>query len=92
MPPADRTVFVGAEEILMRVKAKTIVLSVLALLVLLVLGGITAIGWQIVLGPDARPVTDHKFEVTDARLARGKGFIDPLRYSFFGIVTPSASR
>ena len=56
----------------MRVRAKSIVLGILVLLVLLVIGGLTAVGWQIVLGPDARPVSSEKFEATEARLARGK--------------------
>jgi cytochrome c553 len=51
---------------------KKIVVSVVVLLVLVVLGGITAIGWQIVFGPTARAVTDRRFEVTEARLARGQ--------------------
>jgi len=56
----------------MKVSAKSIILGLLGLVVVLVLGGITAVGWQVVLGPDKRPVTDKKFEVTEARLARGK--------------------
>jgi hypothetical protein len=36
----------------MRIRAKTVVLGLLALVVVVVLGGITAIGWQIVLGPE----------------------------------------
>ena len=60
----------------MAVRAKTIVLSVLVVLVLAVLGAITSVGWQVVLGPDARPVSAEKFEVTDARLARGKYLVE----------------
>jgi len=60
----------------MRVRAKTVVLGIVALLVLLVLGAITAVGWQIVLGPDARPVSSEKFEATEARLARGKYLVE----------------
>jgi hypothetical protein len=60
----------------MKVRAKTVVLSLVALVVLLVLGGITAIGWQIVLGPKMRPVTDRKFEATPERLARGKYIVE----------------
>jgi mono/diheme cytochrome c family protein len=56
----------------MAIRAKSVILGILALLVLLVLGAITAVGWQVILGPDARPVSSEKFEVTDARLARGK--------------------
>jgi len=67
----------------MRVRAKTILLSLLGLLVLVVLGGITAVGWQVVLGPDARPVTDTPFEVTEARLARGKYLAEGPTHCFF---------
>jgi len=56
----------------MKVSAKGIILGLLGLVVVLVLGGITAVGWQVVLGPDKRAVTDKKFDVTEARLARGK--------------------
>lgn len=60
----------------MAIRAKTIVLSVLVIVVLAVLGAITAVGWQVVLGPDARPVSAEKFEATDARLARGKYLVE----------------
>lgn len=66
----------------MRVKARTVVLGVLAVLVVLVLGGITAIGWQVVLGPNARPVTNKKFEVTDAKLARGQYLVEGPGHCF----------
>ena len=60
----------------MRVRARTIVLSLLAAVALLVLVAITMVGWQVVLGPRARPVTDRKFEVTEARMARGKYLVE----------------
>jgi mono/diheme cytochrome c family protein len=66
----------------MRVRAKSIVLGILVLLVLVVIGGITAIGWQIVLGPDARPVSSEKFEATEARLARGKYLVEGVAACF----------
>jgi mono/diheme cytochrome c family protein len=66
----------------MRIRAKTVVLGLLALLVVVVLGGITAIGWQIILGPSARAVTDRKFDVTDARLARGKYLVEGPAHCF----------
>jgi mono/diheme cytochrome c family protein len=66
----------------MAIRAKTVILSILAILVLLVLGGITAIGWQIVLGPKARPVTSEKFDATDARLARGKYLVEGVAHCF----------
>jgi mono/diheme cytochrome c family protein len=61
----------------MAVRAKTIILSLLGVIVLLVVGGALAMfGFKglgnVLFGPDARPVVDRKFEVTEARLARGK--------------------
>ncbi|HEY6357487.1 MAG TPA: c-type cytochrome, partial [Vicinamibacterales bacterium] len=53
-------------------RARTIVFGVLGLVVLVVLGGLTAVGWQVVLGPTARPLTSRTFERTPARLARGQ--------------------
>lgn len=60
----------------MRIRFRSILLGVLTLLVLLVLGAITAVGWQVVLGPKARPVTDRQFPVTPERMARGKYLAD----------------
>ena len=56
----------------MAVRARTVALSLLVVLVVVVLGGITSVGWQIVLGPTARAVTDRRFEATPERLARGQ--------------------
>ncbi len=66
----------------MAVRTKTIVLGLLVVLALLVLGGITAVGWQVVLGPDARPVSSEKFEVTEARLARGRYLVETVAFCF----------
>lgn len=66
----------------MAIRAKTVVLGVLVLLVLLVIGAISAVGWQVVLGPDARPVTAEKFETTEARLARGKYLTEGPMFCF----------
>jgi len=60
----------------MRIRAKTVILSLLGLLVVVILAGITAVGWQVELGPKARAVTDRKFEPTPARLARGKYLVE----------------
>ena len=60
----------------MRIRARSILLGLLVLIVILVLGAITAVGWEVVLGPKARPVTARKFDATDARLARGKYLTD----------------
>src|SRR4051812_16691704 len=51
---------------------KKVLLGVSILLLMVVLGGITVVGWQIVLGPKARPVTGLTFERTEARRARGE--------------------
>jgi mono/diheme cytochrome c family protein len=64
------------------IRARTVILGVLGLVVLVVLGGITAVGWQVVLGPKARPVTDRKFDATEARLARGKYLIEGVASCF----------
>lgn len=61
---------------------KKILLGILALLVLLVLGAITAVGWQVVLGPDARPVTARTFEPTASRLARGQYLVENVASCF----------
>lgn len=61
---------------------KKILLGILALLVLLVLGAITAVGWQVVLGPDARAVTNRTFEPTEARRARGQYLVENVAACF----------
>lgn len=66
----------------MRVRARTVVFSIVGLLVLIVLGGITAIGWQVVLGPDARPLTSRTFERTPERLARGQYIVQGPAHCF----------
>ncbi|HKW00964.1 MAG TPA: cytochrome c [Vicinamibacterales bacterium] len=67
----------------MRVRVRTVIFSVLALLVVLVLVVITKMGWQVVLGPHSRPVTNRKFEVTQARLDRGKYLVESQTHCFF---------
>ncbi len=61
---------------------KKILLGILALLVLLAGAAITAVGWQVVLGPDARAVTNRTFERTDARLARGQYLVENVASCF----------
>jgi mono/diheme cytochrome c family protein len=56
----------------MRIRARSVLLGLLIVVVVAVLGAITAVGWEIVLGPKIRPVTGRKFEVTPTRLARGR--------------------
>jgi mono/diheme cytochrome c family protein len=60
----------------MRIRVRTVLLTLVVLVVLLVLGGLTAVGWEVVLGPKARPTTDRKFDATEARLARGKYLVE----------------
>jgi mono/diheme cytochrome c family protein len=67
----------------MRITAGKIVLGAVALLVVLVLVAITMVGWQIVLGPRARATTSEPFEVTEARLARGKYLAEGPTHCFF---------
>lgn len=53
-------------------RAKRIVGLLAVVLLVALVGGISAIGWEVILGPKARPVTDRRFEPTEARLARGQ--------------------
>jgi cytochrome c2 len=53
-------------------RAKRVFGWLVAVLLLVVVGAISAVGWQVVLGPKARPVTDRKFEPSPERLARGE--------------------
>lgn len=62
---------------------KTVLLSFIAILLLLVVVGISLVGWQIVLGPSARATTAEKFEPTEARLARGKYLAEGPAHCFF---------
>ena len=66
----------------MRIRLKTVVLSVVVLLLLAVVGVISMVGWQVVLGPDARPTSTEKFEATEARLARGKYLVEGPAHCF----------
>ena len=67
----------------MRIRVKTVVLALIALLVVAVVGLISMVGWQVVLGPDARPTSAEKFEATEARLARGKYLVEGPAHCFF---------
>jgi mono/diheme cytochrome c family protein len=64
-------------------RLKTIVLAAAGLVVLLVPVGISlTIGWRPIIGPRLRPLTDRKFEVTAARLERGKYLVDAVATCF----------
>lgn len=66
----------------MAVRLKTVFVGLVVLVVVLALGAISAVGWEVVLGPDARPTTDRRFEVTEARLARGKYLVEGPAHCF----------
>ena len=66
----------------MAIRARSVVLGVLGLFVVLLLGAITAVGWQVVLGPDARPVSTEPFEATPERLARGQYLVEGPAHCF----------
>lgn len=52
---------------------KKVILSTILIVGVLAAGGITAtIGWRPILGPDARPLTDRRFDPTPARMERGE--------------------
>jgi len=61
---------------------KKILLGILTLLVLLVLGAITAVGWQVILGPDARPLTNRTFAPSEVRLLRGRYLVENVAACF----------
>lgn len=66
----------------MKITVKKVVLSVLALVLLLVIVGISMIGWQVILGPKARATSAEKFEATETRLARGKYLVEGPMHCF----------
>jgi len=60
----------------MQVRARTIVIGLLVLAAILLIGAISAVGWQVVFGPKARAVTARKFDATPVRLARGQYLLE----------------
>ena len=67
---------------MIKVRPATVVITVVAVLFVLVLAAITMVGWQVVLGPDARPTSPEPFEVTDARLERGRYLVESVTTCF----------
>lgn len=58
---------------------RKIVWSLLALVVVVLLAGISAtIGWRPFIGPHSRPLTDRRFDRTPERLARGEYLTEHL--------------
>ena len=66
----------------MRIRARSVALGLLVVVVAAVVGGLTVVGWEVVLGPDARAVSGTPFEVTEARLARGKYLVEGPLHCF----------
>ena len=60
----------------MRIRVRTVLLSLVVVLIVLVAAAITSVGWEVVLGPKSRPATDRTFDVTEARLKRGKYLVE----------------
>lgn len=63
----------------MKRRLKSVLTIILALLVVLVSLGITfTIGWRPIIGSRTRALTDRHFEVTPARMERGKYLVDSV--------------
>lgn len=62
--------------------AKTLALVILGLAAVLAAAITLTIGWRPFIGPNARPLTDRKFESTPARLARGQYLTENLLLCF----------
>jgi len=61
---------------------KKVLVALGVLLLVLLIAAITAVGWQVVLGPDARPVTARTFEPSPERLARGEYLVENVAACF----------
>ena len=66
----------------MAIRMRSVLLGLVALVIALVLAAVTAVGWEVILGPNYRPTSDKPFEVTDARLARGKYLVEGPAHCF----------
>jgi mono/diheme cytochrome c family protein len=60
----------------MAIRLKTVLVALIVLVVVLVVGAITAIGWEVVLGPQKRDVTSRRFDASPERIARGKYLVE----------------
>src|SRR5438132_13455741 len=61
---------------------KLLAIIFLVLIILIGLGITFTIGWRPLIGAKKRAVTDRKFEVTPARLARGKYLVGGVNGCF----------
>jgi len=66
----------------MSVRVGRILVWLLVLIVVVVIGGISMVGWQVVFGPKMRTVTNRKFDATPARLARGEYLVTSGAHCF----------
>jgi len=66
----------------MKLRARTILFGLVVLVLIVVAGVVTSVGWQVVLGPKARAVTSRTFERTDARMTRGKYLVEGGAHCF----------
>jgi len=66
----------------MRLRARTVVLGLLGAVALLLIVVISMVGWQVVLGPKARPVTSRTIERTPARVTRGEYLVESVASCF----------
>ena len=66
----------------MAIRVRTVMFGILGLLVLLLAGAITSVGWQVVFGPKMRAVTARQFDPSPARLARGKYVVESVAGCF----------
>ncbi len=66
----------------MRVRLRSALLGGVGLLLVVVVVGITAVGWQVVLGPKRRHVTGRTFVPTEARLGRGRYLVEGIAPCF----------
>jgi hypothetical protein len=60
----------------MAINARSLLWGLAVLAAATVIGAITFVGWEAVLGPRRRPTSDRKFPVTAERLARGKFLVE----------------
>jgi len=60
----------------MAISSRSVLWGLVVLAAATVIGTITFVGWEAILGPRRRPTTDRKFPVTAERLARGKYLVE----------------
>jgi mono/diheme cytochrome c family protein len=66
----------------MSIRIGRILVWLVALIVVVVIGGISMVGWQVVFGPKMRKATDRKFDPTPVRQARGEYLVTAVANCF----------